>query len=60
MSFIKKQSAGFYFTALSVIAAVVGMIFYLINCNTEYFRKFQKSDDSSATLKEVYDTALIK
>lgn len=37
MSFIKKQSAGFYFTALSVIAAVVGMVFYLINCNTDYF-----------------------
>lgn len=37
MGFIKKQSAGFYFTALSVIAAVVGMIFYLINCNTDYF-----------------------
>lgn len=37
MSFIKKQSAGFYFAALAVIAAVVAMIFYLVNCNTSYF-----------------------
>ncbi len=37
MSFIKKQSVGFYFAALAVIAAVVANVFYLINCNTAYF-----------------------
>lgn len=37
MSFIKKQSLGFYFAALAVIAAVVATVFYLINCNTAYF-----------------------
>lgn len=37
MSFIKKQSVGFYFAALTVIAAVLATIFYLINCNTDYF-----------------------
>ena len=37
MSFIKKQSIGFYFAALAVIAAVVATVFYLINCNTAYF-----------------------
>ena len=37
MSFIKKQSVGFYFAALAVIAAVVATVFYLINCTTAYF-----------------------
>ncbi|HIT89025.1 MAG TPA: hypothetical protein IAC41_01190 [Candidatus Merdenecus merdavium] len=37
MEFIKKQSAGFYLTALTVILAIVGLIFYMINCNTAYF-----------------------
>ena len=37
MSFIKKQSVGFYFAALTVIATVVAIVFYLINCNTAYF-----------------------
>ena len=34
---MKKQSLGFYMTALSAIAAVVGIIAYLINCGTNYF-----------------------
>ncbi|WP_251392111.1 hypothetical protein [Mediterraneibacter agrestimuris] len=38
MGFIKKQSAGFYFMVLTVIAALAGMVFYMINCNTDYFR----------------------
>ena len=37
MSFIKKQSVGFYFAALAVIAVVAATVFYLINCNTAYF-----------------------
>lgn len=37
MSFIKRQSVGFYFAALAVIATVVATVFYLINCNTAYF-----------------------
>ena len=37
MSFIKKQSTGFYITVLTVILAGVSLISYLINCNTEYF-----------------------
>lgn len=38
MDFIKKQSAGFYITVLTVILAVAGVAFYLINCKTAYFR----------------------
>lgn len=37
MEFIKKQSAGFYITVLTVILAVAGVAFYLINCKTAYF-----------------------
>lgn len=37
MSFLKKQSVGFYFSALTLIASVVGLVYYLINCNTAYF-----------------------
>lgn len=37
MEFIKKQALGFYLTLASAILAVVGVIFYLINCNTAYF-----------------------
>lgn len=37
MEFIKKQGAGFYLTAISTVLAVVGLVFYLINCNTAYF-----------------------
>ena len=37
MEFIKKQSAGFYITVLTVILAGAGTAFYLINCNTSYF-----------------------
>lgn len=39
MSFIKKQKAGFYITVLTLISMVVSMVFYLINCRTEYFSK---------------------
>lgn len=38
MSFIKKQSAGFYLSALSALLGAVGLAFYFINCNTAYFR----------------------
>lgn len=34
---MKKQSAGFYLTAVSVVAALVGLIGYLVNCGTNYF-----------------------
>lgn len=37
MSFLKKQSVGFYFSALTLIASIVGLAYYLINCNTAYF-----------------------
>ena len=37
MSFLKKQSVGFYFIILTVILAVAGTITYLINCSTDYF-----------------------
>lgn len=40
MSFLKKQSIGFYLTILTVILAVVGIIAYFINCNTAYFINF--------------------
>lgn len=38
MNFIKKQSVGFYLTTLTVIIATIGLIFYIINCNTNYFK----------------------
>lgn len=37
MSFLKKQGAGFYFGALTLIASAAGFICYLVNCNTAYF-----------------------
>jgi hypothetical protein len=37
MGFIKKQGIGFYLTILTIILAAVGLMFYLINCNTAYF-----------------------
>lgn len=37
MSNIKKMAAGFYITLLTVLATVVSAIFYLVNCNTQYF-----------------------
>ena len=38
MNFIKKQSVGFYLSLLTVIVGIVGLVFYMINCNTTYFR----------------------
>lgn len=32
-----KKSAGFPLTALSAVLALVGLVFYFINCNTNYF-----------------------
>lgn len=40
MGFIKKQAIGFYLTVSTVILAIAGIIFYLINCNTSYFVNF--------------------
>jgi len=40
MSFLKKQSAGFFVTLLAIILAFVSVIFYLINCNTAYFATY--------------------
>lgn len=37
MSFLKKQSAGFYITILTAVLTVISIVFYLINCNTDYF-----------------------
>lgn len=37
MNFMKKQSAGFYLAALTTILAIIGLVFYLINCSTDYF-----------------------
>lgn len=39
MKAVKKQAAGFYLTILTIILAGLGMIFYLINCRTDYFSK---------------------
>lgn len=33
----RKLSAGLYVTAVSAIAAVVALVYYIINCNTAYF-----------------------
>ncbi|MDD2970234.1 MAG: hypothetical protein PHT89_09580 [Lachnospiraceae bacterium] len=37
MEFIKKQSAGFYLSLLTIILATVGTILYFGNCKTAYF-----------------------
>lgn len=37
MSFLKKQSVGFYFIILTVILAAAGTIAYVINSGTDYF-----------------------
>lgn len=37
MNFMKKQSAGFYLAAATTILAMIGLVFYLINCSTDYF-----------------------
>lgn len=33
----RNISVGLYATAISTIAAVIGFIYYMINCNTNYF-----------------------
>ena len=43
MSFLKNRSAGFYAGALTLIAGAVGLGFYLVNCNTAYFRNLGTS-----------------
>lgn len=37
MNFLKKQSAGFYLAALTAVLILAGLVFYMINCNTDYF-----------------------
>ena len=37
MNYIKKQAAGFYITLLTLLATVVSIISYLVNCKTQYF-----------------------
>jgi len=37
MNFLKKQSVGFYLAAATAVFAAVGLVCYLINCNTDYF-----------------------
>ncbi len=34
---MKKQSVGFLLNVVSVVAAVIGLIGYLVNCGTNYF-----------------------
>ena len=36
MNFLKKQSAGFYLAAITTVFAIAGLVFYYINCNTDY------------------------
>lgn len=37
MEFLKKQSAGFYLSVLSILLVVVGTVLYFGNCKTAYF-----------------------
>lgn len=37
MNFIKQQSIGFYVNILALAAAVVALVYYVINCHTSYF-----------------------
>lgn len=34
-----KKAAGFYLTAASAVLALLGTVFYFVNCNTNYFKK---------------------
>ncbi len=38
-AFIKKQSIGFYVVALSILMELLGLVFYLVNSNTAYYKK---------------------
>lgn len=42
MTFIKKQSVGFYFAVVTVIFAVAGLAMYLKNSSTDYFSNLGK------------------
>ncbi len=37
MTFIKKQSAGFYLNVLAIILGIIGLVRYFANCKTAYF-----------------------
>lgn len=43
MSFIKKQGAGFYLTALTILAGVVGLAFCMVNGGTNSFHSIGTS-----------------
>jgi hypothetical protein len=34
----RKISAGLFMTVISIIAAVISFIYYMVNCNTAYFK----------------------
>ncbi len=40
MEFLKKQAAGFYLALITLIFAIVSIVFYLINCSTSYFQSY--------------------
>lgn len=42
MTFLKKQSAGFYLTAITVLLAAAGLFMYLKNTATDYFGNLGK------------------
>lgn len=37
MTFLKKQSIGFYLNVLVIVVSIVGTVMYLANCKTSYF-----------------------
>lgn len=40
MNFIKKQSIGFYFTVLTILALICSLVGYILNCKTKYYVSF--------------------
>ncbi|MDO4328294.1 MAG: hypothetical protein Q4C66_03035 [Lachnospiraceae bacterium] len=40
MSFLKKQSVGFYFIIVTIIALLSSLVCYLSNCKTKYYTSF--------------------
>lgn len=42
MTFIKKQSIGFYFAAATIVLAAAGLAMYFKNCSTDYFSNLGK------------------
>ena len=51
---LKKQTAGFYISLLTVLTTVISIIFYLINCKTEYFANYGSNKKEMKKYFEIF------